>query len=187
MRLPGRARREREAVARRLYEAVVRQARQPAFYADLGVPDSADGRFDMIALHAFLVLRRLRRDHAATRHVAQALFDLMFADMDENLREMGLGDLAVGKRVKGMAKAFYGRIAAYQSGLDDGADAVLAEGLRRNLFRKSEPADGQVEAMAAYVRRAAAALDDVALDHLLAGTLHFVALPGDADGGEVAP
>ena len=175
---PWRRSRRQAAVARQLYGEVVRQARQPVFYGALGVPDTADGRFDLIALHAFLMLRRLRRDHGETRHLAQELFDLMFVDMDENLREMGIGDLSVGKRVKGMAKAFYGRIAAYESGLDDG-DAVLAEALRRNLFRKIEPAEGQVAAMAAYVRRAATALDAVAVDRLMAGNVRFVAAPGN--------
>ncbi len=74
--------------ARKIYAALVEQARQPAFYLSCGVPDTPDGRFDMILLHAVLVLRRLKRDHDKTADLSQAVFYLMFADMDQNLREM---------------------------------------------------------------------------------------------------
>ncbi|WP_374466727.1 ubiquinol-cytochrome C chaperone family protein, partial [Ferrovibrio sp.] len=91
-----------------LYRAIVAQSRQAGFYREHGVPDSLDGRFDMIVLHSFLVMRRLRRIGAAAEPLSQQLFDLMFADMDSNLREIGVGDLSVGKKVKAMAQAFYG-------------------------------------------------------------------------------
>ncbi|MDX9861198.1 MAG: ubiquinol-cytochrome C chaperone family protein [Rhodospirillales bacterium] len=164
---------ERET-ARRLYSAVLTGARQTTFYENFEVPDTIDGRFDMVALHAFLVLRRLKRDHPVTARLSQALFDLMFIDMDENLREMGVGDLAVGRRVKDMAKAFLGRVAAYEDALaqDDGEALVAA--LRRNLFRGTVTGDGRhIVAMADYVRRQEAALADVALEELLAGNLIF--------------
>jgi cytochrome b pre-mRNA-processing protein 3 len=161
-----------EAPARRLYLSLVAQARQPGFYLRCRVPDTVDGRFDMILLHAFLVLRRLKRDHPRTADLAQAVFDLMFADMDRNLREMGVGDLAVGRRVKAMAAAFYGRIAAYEAGLDDG-EAALAEALRRNLFRKANPTPADIDAVAAYVRREARALDAQPLASLMAGMVSF--------------
>jgi cytochrome b pre-mRNA-processing protein 3 len=113
-----------DPVARRLYEAIVAQARRPEFYRDWGVPDSLDGRFDMIALHGFLVLHRLKRDHEATAALAQNLFDTLFLDMDRALRELGAGDLGVGKRVKAMARGFYGRVAAYEDGLSAGQEAL---------------------------------------------------------------
>ena len=100
-----------------LYVRAVKQARQPKFYADMGVPDNVDGRFDMIALHVFLILRRLKQENARSQATAQALLDAMFTDMDRGLRELGAGDLGVGRRVKVMAKAFYGRVAAYDRGL----------------------------------------------------------------------
>ncbi len=87
-----------EARARALYEGVVAQARQPGFYRDCGVPDSVDGRFELIALHAFLVLHRLKADPTDTAALGQALFDVMFQDMDQSLRELGAGDLGVGPR-----------------------------------------------------------------------------------------
>ena len=157
-----------------LYAGIVNQARRPAFYADLGVPDTVDGRFDMIALHTFLVLRRLRGERTAD--LAQDLFDVMFEDMDRNLREMGAGDLGVGSRVKTMAKAFYGRIAAYDQGLASGDDS-LGEALRRNLYRKAEPVARQLDALVAYVRREAAALERHDLRRLIAGDLAFGPAP----------
>jgi cytochrome b pre-mRNA-processing protein 3 len=153
-----------------LYASVVAAARRPEFYAELGVPDTVDGRFDMIALHAYLVLRRLRGEPAA--EFAQAFFDAMFADMDRNLREMGAGDLGVGRRVKTMAKAFYGRIAAYDRGLATGG-AALSEALRRNVYRKVEPSDGQLAALCTYLRSETAALDRSDAAQLTAGVVVF--------------
>ena len=143
-----------EARARVIYERIVAQARQPGFYRHCGVPDSVDGRFELIALHAFLVLHRLKSDPGDTEDLGQALFDIMFQDMDQNLRELGAGDLGVGLRVKRMAQGLYGRIAAYESGLS-GPVAELEAALRRNLFGTVTPEPEQVGAMAAYLRGAA--------------------------------
>lgn len=165
-----------EDAARNLYICVVKQARQPGFYLSCGVPDTPDGRFDMIALHAFLLLRRIKRDHERTADLGQAFFDLMFADMDQNLREMGLGDLGVGKRVKGMAAAFYGRIEAYEDGLA-GGDQALVDSLRRNLYRKTDPDDSQLSTVSDYMRREAARLDHMDTGRLLKGELDFGPAP----------
>lgn len=162
-----------DAVAHKVYVRIVARARQPALYLDCGVPDTPDGRFDMIALHAALVLRRLRRDRPSTDALAQAVFDLMFADLDQNLREMGVGDLAVGKRIKAMAKGFYGRLAAYERGLQDPAGSALADALKRNVYRHGLPAGEQLEAITAYVRRTAEAVDCLDSTVLSAGELDF--------------
>jgi len=167
--------REKEA-ARGLYVAVVERAREVAFYEKAGVPDTVDGRFDMIVLHAFLVFRRLKRDHGTTAPLAQALFDLMFVDMDENLREMGVGDLSVGPRVKKMAKAFYGRVAAYDEAIADGTDSLNAA-LRRNLFRNAEIDPAVLAVMARYVQEQAAALDAMEIDTFLSGRVNFAPFP----------
>ena len=166
-----------DAAARKIYVTLVEQARQPGFYTLCGVPDTADGRFDMILLHGFLLLRRLKRDHDRTADLGQAVFDLMFADMDQNLREMGVGDLAVGKRIKGMAQAFYGRIAAYEAGLAEGPE-VLEDALRRNLYRHVSPEDGHVAAIAQYMDREAGLLDDIDTEIFFAGDLSFGPAPG---------
>lgn len=164
--------RRNEQAAYGLYGTLVAQARQPTFYTDYGVDDSIDGRFDMIALLAALVIRRLQTADAQGPKVAQALFDLMFADMDRNLREMGVSDLAVGKHIKRMAKAFYGRAEAYEKGLAEGIE-ILEAALRRNLYRKTEPAAWQVAAVAAYVAGVAAWLAAIPHADLLAGKVSF--------------
>jgi len=162
--------------AEALYLALVRQARQPAFYAGLGVPDSLDGRFDMVALHMALLLLRLKAEGAAGEALAQALFDIMFADMDRSLREMGVGDLGVGKRVKDMAAALYGRAAAYETGLQ-GADAMLEAAVARNLYGTAAPSPGaaSIATMARYVRQAAASLAAQPLTALAAGRIELPA------------
>jgi len=146
-------------IADKLYMQSVSQARLPYFYEKGGVADTPDGRFDMIMLHVYLILRRFRRAPEKTQLIGQALFDRMFVDIDQNLREMGAGDIGVAYRVKDMAKAFYGRIAAYDEGLDGENDACLANALRRNLFRKTLPHDRDVRAMAEYVREQVLSLD----------------------------
>lgn len=162
--------------ARALYAAIVAQARLPVFYRSFGVPDTLDGRFDMIVLHAFLVLHRLKRDGQGQGAVAQALFDLMFADMDASLRELGVGDLSVGKKIRQMATGFYGRVAAYEEGLGAPDDAALRDALARNLYGTVEPAPAQVASMAGYVRRQAVALGAVPAERFLAGQLDFASM-----------
>jgi len=115
------------------YRQIVDQARQAVFFAERGVPDTLDGRFELVCLHAFLYLHRLKRERPAATALAQAVFDTMFADFDRALREMGTGDLSVGRQVKRMAQAFYGRIRAYEDGIAAG-DAILAAALARNLY-----------------------------------------------------
>ncbi len=152
-----------------LYEAVVAQAHQPAFYLRCGLPDSLDGRFEMIALHSFILLRRLRALGKAADEVAQVFVDTLVLDLDRSLREMGVGDLGVGKRVKRMAAGFHGRITAYDQGLASGPEELEAA-LRRNVFGTTSPEPWQVSAMAAYLRREVEAQPDAGL---LAGKLSF--------------
>lgn len=167
-----------DAAARALYESVVAQARRPGFFAAHGVPDTLDGRFEMIALHAHLVLRRLGKDarKPESSKLAQALFDLMFADMDQSLREMGVGDLSVGRKIRGMAEAYYGRAAAYDAGLN-GGDGLLAAALRRNLYGTVEPEETAVAAMAEYVRRQDAHLSGQPAAALGQGRIDFLPAP----------
>jgi len=165
-----------KAPARALYLRVVEQARRPAFYAVCGVPDSVDGRFEMVALHVFLVLHRLKREHERTADLAQALFDTMFLDMDQSLRELGAGDLGVAPRVKAMAKGLYGRIAAYETGLA-GSDEALSAALTRNVFGTVRADPAGLAALAAYLRREAEALDGQPAEAFLAGQVTFGPAP----------
>ncbi len=162
-----------------LYRAVVAQARSPEFYGEAGVPDTLDGRFELVALHAFMVLRRLQADPERTGVLAQALFDTMFDDMDRSLREMGAGDLGVGRRVKFMASSFLGRVKAYEAGLESG-DEALRSALVRNLYGTVPAPADDARAMARYTRDQLASLEDQPLDDLVAGSVRFdvdVALP----------
>ncbi len=168
-----------KAGAASLYRAVVAQARQPIFYTSYGVPDSLDGRFDLIALHMFAVLHRLKIGDGAARQLSQDVFDTMFADMDRSLREMGVGDLGVGRRVRAMAEALYGRMAAYEAGVA-ADDSVLAAALRRNLYatlKQGEPPSAAVEALCAYIRAMVAGLLAQPLQRLQAGDVVFPAVP----------
>lgn len=169
-------RRERkEAAANQLYGAIVGQARRPAFYGAGGVPDSLDGRFELVALHVYLVLRRLKGAEAGAQALAQELVDLFFADMDASLREMGAGDLGVGKRVQTMAAGFYGRIAAY-----DGAASSdgIARALKRNLYGTVDASAEQIAAMATYVSRAQALIAALPLSEIASGRPRFPEPPG---------
>lgn len=154
------------------YRRIVEQARQPVFFTDYGVPDTLDGRFELLCLHAFLYLHRLKADRPQANRFCQSLFDRMFADFDRSLREMGVGDLSVGKQVKRMARAFYGRVLSYEAGLA-GGDPTLAAALARNLFGTvCAPASAAGE-MAAYVRRAVNGLRNQPTADLLAGRVSF--------------
>jgi cytochrome b pre-mRNA-processing protein 3 len=162
----------REA-AERAYQRVVEHARQPIFFTEFGVPDTLDGRFELICLHAFLYLHRLKSERPQAAAISQAFFDAMFADMDRGLREMGTGDLSVGRHVKRMARGFYGRIRAYEDGLKHDYDATLSEALRRNLFGTVGESEGATPAIVDYVRRAAARLARQSAVELLDGNIGF--------------
>jgi cytochrome b pre-mRNA-processing protein 3 len=157
-----------------LYVQIVQQARRPAFFRAGGVPDTLDGRFDLILLHVFLVLERLRGEGPAAQETGQELFDVMFADLDQSLREMGVGDMGIGKRIKKMGQAFYGRIEAYSAALQ-GGEAELEEALRRNLYGTIEPDSAQVALLAGYVRAQMATLEGEETEGLLRGEIHFAA------------
>src|ERR1700726_2682795 len=116
-----------------IYGMIVTQAREPLFYRDLGVPDTVNGRFDLLVLHLWMVLRRLKSLESGGAGGSQALFDHFCDDMDANLREMGVGDLTVPKRMQAFGEAFYGRSAAYDLALDAGAEP-LAQALCKNIL-----------------------------------------------------
>jgi len=160
-----------------LYTAAVGAARDPAVFGGLGVPDSLDGRFDLVGLHVALLIRRLHRD-ADKRGpaLAQSVFDAMFADMDINLREMGVSDLSVGRRVRTMWEAFHGRAKAYETALGAGDGQALAAALERNVWRREAEPSAEALRLAAHVEAVAAALDGQPLAALLRGEVAFPAL-----------
>ncbi len=158
-----------------LYGQAVRAARQPYFFADLAVPDTLDGRFDVVGLYVALLIRRLHRDaDPRGAKLAQAVFDAMFADMDTNLREMGVGDMSISRRVKNMWEAFHGRAKAYEAPLEAADAAALAAALARNVWRGAVPEDDARPArLAAVALDADRALAAQQIDALLAGRAQF--------------
>jgi cytochrome b pre-mRNA-processing protein 3 len=159
-----------------LYAASVTAARQPAFYVRLGVPDSVDGRFDLLLLHVLLVMRRL--GNAAAK---QSLFDLMFADMDRSLREMGVGDMSIGKKMKPMLAGFYGRAAAYEKALATTGDEDLSAALSRNLYGLATGRAEHAPDIARYVRTSVAALAAQNETDLEQGRVAFASLKYDEE------
>jgi cytochrome b pre-mRNA-processing protein 3 len=156
---------------RDLYGAIVAQARSVAFYSDYGVPDTLEGRFDLIVLHIVLVLARLDRDGSPVRWIGQKLFDVFCGDLDANLREMGTGDLAVPKRMRAFGEAFYGRQGAYLAALAAPDDRELENALARNIFRGVE-GEGAGR-LARYARAASRDFADHDEDAVLRGEIAF--------------
>jgi cytochrome b pre-mRNA-processing protein 3 len=145
-----------------IYGMIVTRAREPVFYRDLGVPDTVNGRFDLLVLHLWIVLVHLKRIEGGA-DLSQALFDRFCNDMDDNLREMGVGDLTVPKRMQAFGEAFYGRAAAYDRALTEG-DEALAQALCKNILNGQ--AIEKARQLALYVKAAMTtleALDSAAL------------------------
>jgi cytochrome b pre-mRNA-processing protein 3 len=142
-----------------VYGMIVAQARAPAFYRRYCIPDTVDGRFDMLVLHVALVMRRLDREHGVTRALGQGIFDRFCSDLDGNLREMGVGDLAVPREMRRMAAAFYGRQAAYAAALAATDDRELVNALARNIYGDATGGAPGAADLAAYVRALANWLD----------------------------
>jgi cytochrome b pre-mRNA-processing protein 3 len=154
-----------------LYGAIVAQARQAAFYQSYGVPDTANGRLEMIVLHAVAVLARLEAEDGPNRRLGQALFDHFCADLDANLREMGVGDLGVPKKMKAIGEAFYGRKRAYEAALAASGNVELAAALARNVHGAA--GDPGAESLAAYLRETTRTLAAVDAAALLRGAIVF--------------
>jgi len=159
-----------------LYGVIVAQARSVTFYADYRVPDTVEGRFDLIVLHLVLLLHRLSHRAEAARGLGQILlgqelFDAFCRDLDANLREMGVGDLAVPKRMQAFAEAFYGRQAAYLAALDAADRRVFEKALARNIFPAGN--DAGAAQLAHYARAVVTSLDAQDDGALLRGEVVF--------------
>jgi cytochrome b pre-mRNA-processing protein 3 len=170
--LPGFRRRSQARIIAALYGAVVAQARSPVFYADYGVPDTVEGRFDLIVLHLVLLLRRLGQETEPGKSLGQDLFDEFCRDLDANLREMGVGDLAVPKRMQRFAEAFYGRQSVYGEALAAADPGDFEKALARNIYQGSE--DDDAARLAQYARAVVADLDAQRDDALNRGDVTFV-------------
>lgn len=168
-------RRHRRRTAQNLYGSIVAQTRAPAFYAKLGVPDTVEGRFELLVLHVFLVLERLQVEGAKGDALAQQLVDIFIADMDTTMRELGVGDAAVAKKMRSLADAFYDRLTSYRDALGESGDAGpgLRHLLRDNLQAGPVGNDALTRMLVDYVVGTKQALEDQSWERLEAGALDF--------------
>ena len=156
-------------LVRSLYAALVKQSRQPTFFIELGVADTIDGRFDLLALHTWLIFKRLRSSGNAD--IAHALSDAIFVGFDEGLRDLGAGDMGLGRKIRQMGEAFNGRVQAYESA---SSESDLAAAILRNVYRGDERHSQNARVMARYARDAQTRLE--ACDPL-SGSIEFGSLP----------
>jgi cytochrome b pre-mRNA-processing protein 3 len=157
-------------VSQRLYDAIVSRARQPVFHTIFAVPDTLDGRFDVLTLHAFAVMDALKSLGPAGGATGTELASLIFAGFDDALRQLGVSDFGMGRRIKAMADAFYGRLEAYGAASDE---TELAAAMLRNVYRGDENHRGETAALAHYI---------FAVRHNLRNQAGFL-LEGQADFG----
>lgn len=165
----GQRRQERKA-AERLYRAIAEASRRPVFYTELGVPDTVEGRLESLLFHLFPVIHRLRSGEDADAEFSRLLAEAFVSDMDATLREMGVGDLSVARRIKTIFGAFGGRLTAYAAAKDD-REALTAT-IRRNVFDDAAPS-AAASRLAAYLQEAVAAVAAVPVSALKRGALLF--------------
>lgn len=173
-RLFGRERQANRAITEALYGEIVAAARQPFIYSDWNVPDTPLGRFEMLSLAMFLFQNRLYGETGAAAEVAQVLIDEFFTDVEHSLRELGISDVGVPKRMKRLAKMYYGRTAAYADALERGDEAGLAAALTRNV-KPQESTWPEAPKLAAYAMAVRRALAEQPSQDICAGKLTFPA------------
>jgi cytochrome b pre-mRNA-processing protein 3 len=173
-RLLGLSRSPNEAIVEALYEQIVAAARQQRFYAAWDVPDTPIGRFEMLSLHMFLFQHRLRGEAGVSREIAQELTDDFFTDVEHSLRELGIGDAGVPKRMKKLARMFYGRTKSYDDALEARDRTALAAALARNV--RPDAGDWpEADALAGYIIEAVGALARQPSEAIHGGEIGFPA------------
>jgi cytochrome b pre-mRNA-processing protein 3 len=156
-----------------LYGTIVAQARLPVFYRDYSVPDSIDGRFELVVVHLFLLLRRLETEGRTGQMMGQQVFDLFCRDMDQNLREIGTGDLKVPTEMRRLGAAYYGRAKAYEAALAAAGPDGLVSAIGRNVLGRESGELAAAGQLANYMREAAAGLAGQDLAAFNRGNLRF--------------
>ena len=157
-----------------LYEKITDASRDPVFYAVWGVADTLDGRFEVLTVHMFAVMHRLKGQGKKCEALSQSIVDVMFEDFDNTLREMGVGDMSIGRKMRDLASNFYGRIAAYEKavlGTDDAGD--LMEALARNIYQSND--HGDARHIHAYVMQTLERLEATDMANLLVAEIAFTA------------
>ncbi len=172
--------------AQALYGRIQAQARQPHFYAEVGVPDTMEGRFEMVLVHLFIMQNRLKADGRFARALSQAIAEVFVSEMDSSMRELGVGDLAVPKRMRKIGEAYLGRLQGYVDAMADDDVGALPAALARNVWevdgqtaasacKKMDPGVG-ARALAAYVRAASTNLAKSSYEDICAGRFEFPTL-----------
>jgi cytochrome b pre-mRNA-processing protein 3 len=169
-----------QSEGRALYRQLSAHSRLPVFYTRYGVPDTLDGRFEMLCLHAYALFHSLKGKGADAEALSQAVYDAMFSDLDGSLREMGVADLGVGKRIKAMTEALNGRIQAFDRAFA-AEGLALDEAICRNVYGTVTPAEPEVRAMADYLRRIRVALAGTSIADLCAARLSLP-VPAEVEG-----
>ncbi|WP_299864520.1 ubiquinol-cytochrome C chaperone family protein [uncultured Hoeflea sp.] len=162
-----------QALVANQYELITEAARAPVFYENMDVPDTVMGRFEMITIHLVLYLRRTGASSGVATDIAQEIVDAFFEDVDHSIRELGIGDMGVPKRMKKFARMFYGRLKSYGQALDDGDISALDEALRRNIYPEPAVEPPALQALAAWTLDADQRLKDVSDDEIAAGQVSF--------------
>ncbi len=163
------------AIVERQYGLLTASARRPVLYAELGVPDTVMGRFEMLSAVLILYFRRTRLSARAGQEIAQEIVDAFFEDVDHSIRELGVGDVAVPKRMKKLAGMFYGRLETYSAALEVKDATALTEALKRNFHPGPSPADISMQGLAAYLLEAEAVLAGYDEDLVESGMLDMPA------------
>jgi len=170
-------RKETRKKAEKLYQLIVERTRTPVFYEVFEVPDTVEGRFELLSLHAFLILQRLKQEGEGAAELSQATFDVMFENVDLNLREVGIGDIGLARRIKKMAEGFYGRVEAYEQAVEAEDSKALKAALERNLYGKPDTSEGSLEAISGYVMGCSQKLSVLPIEKMLSGEEVYAAIP----------
>jgi cytochrome b pre-mRNA-processing protein 3 len=171
---------DRRTVGHELFGRIVTQARIPEFYRDFKVADTMEGRFEMIVLHVALVLRRLKREGVAGQRLGQAVMEALVATMDDALRQIGIGDMGVPRRIQKTAAALIERTRDYEAGLaEDNSDEKLASALSQHIYGNPPDASTLIHAaaLARYIRASDMLLATVPADALFSGRITFAPVP----------
>ena len=163
---------------RAVYAQIVAKARQPWLYLKAGVPDTVTGRFDMITLHSFLLIDHIGSNSKVETDFAQAVFDEIFLDMDHSLREMGVGDLSVGKKIRKMSEVFYGACNGYRNAFENTGkelDIALANAFKRNVTGEEIAAD-QLDRLVEYAQQEKARTETIPMEDILSGQFDWPTL-----------
>lgn len=165
--------RQEVKLADQLYNHVVSASRNPQLYGQSGAPDTANGRFELIILHIYMLFRRMQEDDAKVKSIKQKTFDCFLADMDVSLREIGVGPDGVPKRIQKMLENFYGRAGAYQAAIDDDNLMHLADVIARNFYPDGKVNNQGAKNLAEYVFQAIIRLDQASTDNVMNSNFRF--------------